>query len=821
MGKQLSAVAVDAVPYAIDKPYDYCIPEKLLEKAKIGCRVLVPFGRGNERREAIILSLHEDAADGHYKALLEVLDDPPVLDTEMLRLAVFMRERLFCTFFDCVRAMLPAALWFKRQEHYTLASRIDKSQLSALQAGENDEAKLFSLFSMEKPAVSLEDITQVMGKNMAVVLDELCAQGLLQYHSGTLPRTQDKTERMYTLISDKETAMSRIKRGRSAVRRDVISCLSDSGAMNARELQYMTGASDAVLRGMVKSGILHTFQEKRLRTPDWSDVPESPPVVLSLAQQQVYEKITDLRQSERPSAALLFGVTGSGKTQIYIKLIADTFEQGKSSIILVPEIGLTPQVIRIFISHFGSQVAVLHSALSAGERYDSWNRIRAGDARVVIGTRSAVFAPVRNLGIIIIDEEQDAAYKSEQSPRYHARDIAKYRVAKANAFLLLGSATPSIESYFGAEQGKYPVFHLSERYLGTELPQVMVADMRGIIRKGIDGVIGPILQKQIEYNLQNKQQTILFLNRRGNSRTIGCSMCGWIPECPSCSSSLTYHSANNRAMCHYCGYSVKMTGICPDCGSSHLYAETPGTQKVEQELTTLWPQARILRMDADTTSARGAHEKLIHAFGSGKADILLGTQMVTKGLDFENVTLVGVLDADQSLYAQDYRARERAFALITQVVGRAGRRFTLGRAVIQTYSPEHDVILTAARQDYLTFYHEEIERRQALRFPPIEQLFVLTAIGEAEEQVLAALLRLKARLEGLMQGQFSDFKYPILGPAPAAIVRISGRFRYHLTLRCPDNKRRRELIAGVMREFAGDKRNRGVNLIADQNPDSI
>ena len=548
-------------------------------------------------------------------------------------------------------------------------------------------------------------------------------------------------------------------------------------------------------------------------------MPPAPPPVLSAQQQQAYDGLAALMDEDAPRAALLFGVTGSGKTQVYLRLIAHALEQGKSAIVLVPEIGLTPQVMRQFAAQFGDTVAVLHSALSAGERYDSFKKIKSGRARVVIGTRSAVFAPVERLGVLILDEEQDGAYKSEQSPRYHARDVAKYRAAHEGALLVLGSATPSVETYYGAKQGKYPVFSLTERFMGTSLPEVQIADLRGQAREGRSGVIGQQLESELIDTLQKGKQAILFLNRRGNSRVIGCALCGWVPECPSCSTSMTYHSASGRAMCHYCGASVKITGTCPVCGGESLFTETPGTQKVEQELHEKFPSARVLRMDADTMTTKGAHEKLLTQFAKGGADILLGTQMVTKGLDFENVTLVGVLDADQSLYAQDYRARERTFSLITQVVGRAGRRFDTGKAVIQTYSPTHPVILTAARQDYEAFYEREMETREALQCPPVCDLTVLTAVGEVEQQVLASLLSLKTRLQSLMEGQYADVKAPVLGPAAAQVVKVMGRYRYHLTMRAQNTARWRALVAGVMREFLRDSKNRGVTVFADENPD--
>ena len=816
MAETVCAVAVDAATYAIDKLYSYRVPDELREQVQIGTRVLVPFGFGNKRAEAVVLAFRQDTGEYKLKPVVEVLDDTPVLTHGQLKLAAWMRERLYCTYFDCVRVMLPAGLWFRRHETYTLAPDAD---LAALRQREDEAGAVLALFDRPGQTLAVSDIRQRLGgKSVTRVLDALAGEGVLTYHSNTTQKSNDKTEKMLSLDMEANEAMARISR-RSPARMDVVSVLGDGGWMSQKELVYMTGVSDAALRDMVKKGILREHYEERLRTPDFSEVPKAASPVLSAAQQQVFDGIAALMDENGPRAALLFGVTGSGKTQVYLKLIEKALAMGKSAIVLVPEIGLTPQVLRQFAAQFGDEVAVMHSALSVGERYDSFKKIKSGRARVVIGTRSAVFAPVENLGVLIIDEEQDGAYRSEQSPRYHARDVAKYIVSQQNALLVLGSATPSVETYYGAKQGKYPVFRLAERFLGTSLPDVVIADMRGLAREGREGVIGPQLESELIDTLARGRQAILFLNRRGNSRVIGCALCGWVPECPSCSTTMTYHSVSGRAMCHYCGASVKITGKCPVCGGESLFTETPGTQKVEQELHDRFPSARVLRMDADSMHTKGAHEKLLSQFAKGEADILLGTQMVTKGLDFENVTLVGVLDADQSLYAQDYRARERTFSLITQVVGRAGRRFDKGKAVIQTYSPAHPVILAAARQDYEAFYAREIETRQALQCPPVCGLTVLTAVGEVEQQVLKSLIALKTRLQSLMEGQYADVKAPVLGPAAAQVVKVMGRYRYHLTMRAADTARWRALIAGVIREFMLDSKNRGVSVFADQNPD--
>ena len=813
MAEKICAAAVDAATYAIDKLYSYRVPDELREQVQIGTRVLVPFGFGNKRAEAVVLAFRENAGEFKLKPIVEVLDETPILTAEQLRLAAWMRERLYCTYFDCVHAMLPAGLWFKRNETYTLAPDAD---LAALRERDGEDGQVLALFEQPGQTLSVSEIRDRLGKGAGQTLDALAGEGILVYHSNTAQKTGDKTEKMLRLDMEASEAMSHISR-RSPARMDVVSLLSDGGAMSQKEIVYMTGVGDAALRDMTKKGILRAEYEGVLRAPDFSEVPRAAAPVLSAAQQQAYDGMAALMDENAPRAALLFGVTGSGKTQVYLQLIAHALEQGKSAIVLVPEIGLTPQLLRQFAARFGEEVAVLHSALSAGERYDSFKKIKTGRARVVIGTRSAVFAPAKNLGVIIIDEEQDAAYRSEQSPRYHARDVAKYRAAQTNALLVLGSATPSVETYYGAKQGKYPVFALTERFLGAGLPEVIISDMRGLAREGRSGIIGPDLERELISTLEKGKQAILFLNRRGNSRVIGCGVCGWVPECPSCSTTMTYHSVSGRAMCHYCGASIKITGKCPQCGSTSLFTETPGTQKLEEELHERFPSARVLRMDADTMTAKGAHERLLNKFGKGEADILIGTQMVTKGLDFENVTLVGVLDADQSLYAQDYRAHERTFSLITQVVGRAGRRFDTGRAVIQTYSPLHPVILTAARQDYEAFYESEMQTREALRCPPVCDITMITAVGELEQQVLSSLLALKTRLQSLMEGQFADVKAPVLGPAAAQMVKVMGRYRYHLTIRAKDCARWRRLISGVLREFMQDGKNRGVTVFADSN----
>lgn len=488
--------------------------------------------------------------------------------------------------------------------------------------------------------------------------------------------------------------------------------------------------------------------------------------------------------------------------------------RGKTAILLVPEIALTPQMLRTFSSHFGDDIAVLHSSLSAGERLDEWRRIKNGEAGVVIGTRSAIFAPAEDLGIIIIDEEQEDSYKSENAPRYHARDVAKFRCAQDNALLLLGSATPDVESRWRAEQGSYAYFTLSRRFNEQSMPSVEIVDMKRELRRGNGSSISERLRSEISENLERGEQSILFLNRRGANKLITCVDCGFTYSCPNCSVSLTYHSFSRRLMCHHCGYTHRLDEHCPECGGTLKYVGT-GTQKLEEELHGLFPDTPVLRMDTDTVAPAGGHDVLLERFQTERIPIMVGTQMVTKGLNFENVTLVGVISADQSLYAGDYRATERTFSLITQVVGRSGRFEKPGRAVIQTFTPENETIRQAARQDYESFYRAEIELRRLQALPPFTELLCITMSGREESLVLGCAA--KARDE-LLDATRSESGVRVLGPAPLSVLRVNNNYRYRVTLCAPPGRGLRRFVADIVARYSSDKQFRDVSVYADTNP---
>ncbi len=819
---RIARVALSAATYAIDKPYDYRIPPELEEGACPGVRVIVPFGAGNRRTEGIILTTGQaSATEKRLKSLVSLLDEAPVLDREGIRLALWMRERFFCTVYEAVRAMLPAGLWFSLHDSYRIAEGIDREK-SYQAVGRSEPARrlLDMLWACGGSAERTDIRAAFEGKDPNPTLRQLVERGILTLETSAARGVGDKTEQVAALAMPAEEALSLVtpKRKSAPLRYAVVELLCGIGCASSKEICYFTGASSATLRSLAKSGIL-TLQKRevfRRVVPEESE-PAAPPV-LNDQQQAAFAALDTLARSKQAAVALLYGVTGSGKTQVYIQLIRAALERGQTALVLVPEIALTPQLLHIFSSHFGPDVAVLHSSLRAGERYDEWKRVRSGAARVVLGTRSAVFAPLRNLGLIILDEEQEASYKSENTPRYHARDVAKYRCAKGGGLLVLGSATPSVETMYLAKTGVYHMVSLTRRYNERALPRVYITDLKDELRRGNGGPISALLHRELMANLERGEQSILFLNRRGASRMVSCGECGAAPTCPRCSAYLTYHSANGRLMCHHCGHSEKLPPACPACGGGLNFIGI-GTQRVQEELQERFPGVEVLRMDTDTVTATQSHEAMLSRFEREKIPILVGTQMVAKGLDFENVTLVGVIAADLALYVDSFRAGERTFSLLTQVVGRAGRGEKAGRAVIQTYTPDNEVIRFAAAQDYDSFYEQEIGFRKLMGRPPFQDLFVLTASGVDEAAVLRTCMRLRQGLEDwLRRPELAALGPRLLGPAPASVAKVNNRYRYRLTLCCKNTRQVRALLSHLLYAAHSDRENKGVSVFADVNP---
>ena len=809
----IAKIAVSAANFAIDKPYSYAIPETM--ELQPGLRVMVPFGRSNRHTEGVVLSV-EAGSEAGLKSVASCLDAEPVLSMRMLQLAAFMRERYFCTLFDCLRVMLPAGLWFRSKDTYALTEDRSWQEKSIRNA---DAAALLQLLAGFGGSAEGKLLRQSLPDEEAFekAVSYLLKKKWITAQRDFSRRTSDKTEMIATLAVNAEEALEYASRRpkSAAMQRSVLELMCSVGQAAVKEICYFTGCKPATVKKLAELGYLTLWEKPVLRCREIQPAKLDGPLVLSLAQEAAFAGLSRQMDREKPGTALLYGVTGSGKTAVYIKLIQRTLEAGKQAVLLVPEIALTPQLLGLMAAYFGDTVAVLHSSLPATERYDQWKRVKAGEANVVVGTRSAVFAPCPNLGLIILDEEQEHSYKSENSPRYSAREVALWRGIKENALVLLGSATPSVESMFYAKSGIYTLYTLKERFGGRKLPKVEIVDMREDLRNGNDASLSYALQDAIGNTAESGKQSILFLNRRGNSRALVCVDCRSIPECPRCNVHLTFHSANSRLMCHYCGHSEPAPARC-QCGGPMKQLGI-GTQKVQEELTALFPGMEVDRMDTDTVSAVNTHEKILDHFKNENIPVLIGTQMVAKGLNLPNVTTVGVLDADLGLYTDSFRAAETTFNMLTQVVGRAGRGDSEGKAWLQTMNPNHKVIELAANQDYDGFYELEVNLRRVQNAPPFGDFATVTFTGMDEARVLHGAVKFKDSLNALLQRGYQTQQCTVLGPAPCPVPKINYNFRHRLTLRCRMTKELRSLLAHLLRQFSADRENRGVTAFIDVN----
>ncbi len=815
MENRVARVAVSAAAFHIDKLYDYVVPQTMRDAAAPGMRVSVPFSKGNRHVEGVIMEMTESSDYLKLKPIDALLDEAPVLTENQLKLAKWIKVRFFCTVFDAVKAMLPAGLWFREEHICSIMDGIDKEKAYAAAEGDPMAESLLDCIYAGGGTADLNALRASFGDKGSKALKALEAAGVIRSGLSGKRKANDKMISVARLTISAEEALEIAEaKQRSAQQQSaILRLLAEIGEADAKEICYFTGAAMQSIRALEKRGYIELERREVFRIPSYDETEVTPIIKLNEQQLEAYNGLREMLEAEEAAAALLYGVTGSGKTAVYIKLISRCIELGRQAIVMVPEIALTPQLMATFRAHFGQRVAVLHSSLSIGERYDEWKRIKSGLVDVVVGTRSAVFAPVERLGLLIMDEEQEYTYKSENNPRYHARDVAKYICVQENALLLLGSATPSVESMYGAVSGKYKLFRMDKRYNQKALPGVIIADMKAELRSGNGGSLSSVLCAELEKNFKAGEQSILFINRRGSSAAVTCTECGNTFQCPSCSANLTYHSANNRLMCHYCGYSRAVDKDCPECGSPLQFIGS-GTQRVEEELKLLYPGLEVMRMDTDTVTASRSHEVMLAEFVKKKIPVLIGTQMVAKGLNLENVTLVGVISPDQMLYSGDYRAQERTFNLITQVVGRSGRGEKAGRAVIQTLTPDNEVIRFAAAQDYDSFYCGEIELRKILNLPPFAELYSIMVSGIDEARVLRCCSELK---EALTKSVTTE-GVQILGPASAHILKVNNRYRYRVYLRCPPSKEARALVAAAIKRYSSDKRFKGVSVFGDIDP---
>lgn len=805
--QKVAKVIVDVPTMQTDQPFTYLVPENLNEQLAVGMRVEVPFGNGNRHVQGFVLAIEPMAAtvldetNVQLKELVAVLDLKPVLNTEMLALADYMKEKTFAFKITCLQTMLPSVMRADYQKYIYLTDELSEELQDQLFYGLEeiswDQAQergilpqLMALRKQQKVDIRYEVTTRNKVKMVRFIQAAKEFEQLEEIRLGLRKGAKKKEQLLYYLQrlgTEKVTAVKEMK-----------------------EL----GFSTALLNEAAKNGWL-TFVEKEAYRDPFANQTFEKTTALSLnAEQQVaVETILQSVQEQQSQTYLLEGITGSGKTEVYLQVIAEVLNQGKTAIMLVPEISLTPQMVQRFKSRFGEHVAVMHSGLSQGEKYDEWRKIERGEAEVVVGARSAIFAPIENIGVIIIDEEHEASYKQEDTPRYHARDLAIWRSEYHHCPVVLGSATPSLESRARAQKNVYQRLRLTQRAnQAATLPTIDVVDMRQEVENGNVSSFSMSLQEKLQERLEKNEQSVLLLNRRGYSSFVMCRDCGYVLPCPNCDISLTLHMDSKTMKCHYCGHEERIPYRCPNCGQDKIRYYGTGTQKVEEELQTLLPDSRILRMDVDTTRRKGAHEKILRTFGEGQADILLGTQMIAKGLDFPNVTLVGVLNADTALNLPDFRSSERTFQLLTQVSGRAGRAEKPGEVIIQSFNPEHYAIQLAKAQDYEDFYTKEMYIRHRGDYPPYYFTVQITASHPEENEAAKQMFQIATKLKQGLSPQAI-----LLGPTPNAIMRVNNRYFYQVIIKY----KQEPMLQPLLKEILTDTQRataRGLKLSIDAEP---
>ncbi len=811
----VAEIIVSKTAREVDKIFDYKIGEALAPSICVGMHVLVPFGKNNMLTEGFVVCVKEKSKSKSLKEIHALASPKPLFDEKGFALASYIRESTLCTYAEALHLLIPAGAGVRLE---TWVQLTDGAAAEKLKGRQRAVVERLSEDGGEMELVRLLTCFETNVRPVVTALEEKGVVSLKQLEGSAI---KEKTVRFARLCVDAENlyAVENELKQRAPVQSRMLNVLKYNESVAVCDLVAMTAASYNAVNALKSKGYIEFFDKVIRRTEAAEPSGEVPPE-MTQEQKKVYASVSEALDARRMQAFLLRGVTGSGKTEVYMRLIERVIQQGRGAIVLVPEIALTPLMTGRFTRRFGDAVAILHSGLSLGERYDEWKRIREGRVRVVVGARSAIFAPLDDIGIIIMDEEHENAYKSESAPRYHARDVAKFRCMQHNAVALYASATPLVESYYKAKQGEYTLLEMQKRYNQSELPCVDIVDMREELKSGNRSMFSALLREEMEYNRTHGEQTILFLNRRGFSTFVSCRECGYVVTCPHCNISLTYHRYTDKLTCHYCGYTQDNYKACPSCQSKYIRFFGVGTQKVEEALEQEFAGISVVRMDADTTSTKAAHQKLLDKFENEKIDVLLGTQMVSKGLDFHTVTLVGVLAADSALHIDDYRSSERTFNLITQVAGRAGRGHLRGRAIVQTYSPEHYAIVHAKNHDYLGFYAEEIAFRRAMWYPPFCELVTVLVSG-ANENLVRTHIRELAKLLHARCDEGQCGRVSILGPVPAGIPKIKDKFRYRIVIKCENA----EKLSGVLREVLTlhmkEPNRKFLSLVIDKNPNSL
>lgn len=798
----IASVIVDVPAKQTDKTFDYKIPSKFKDVIKPGTRVIVPFGP--RKIQGFVTELKKESSFSKLREITEPLDLTPVLNEELLKLGEWLTDHTLSYKISTYQAMLPAALKAKYEKKIVLAKGADIEGMPDL---------LRKLFK-ERKELKWEDAVM---QGLVQQLQKEAAAGTVEVIYQVKDRVRKKLlKHVYPAVEPEQLQeikenLSAQASGQQAI---VDFFLENPEPVEQRLILSALGVSQASVNSLVKKGILKVEELEVYRDPySEREFARKTSLILTKEQENAISPVLSSIENEHHEVFLLYGVTGSGKTEIYLQSIQEVLNKGKEAIVLVPEIALTPQMVTRFKERFGDLVAVMHSGLSAGEKYDEWRKIQRKEVKVVVGARSAIFAPFENIGIIIIDEEHETSYKQEENPRYHARDVAIQRAKTYNCPVVLGSATPSLESFARAQKGRYTLLSLPKRMNNQSLPTVEIVDMREELRTGNRSMFSIKLFEKLKDRLEKNEQTVLFLNKRGHSSFVMCRDCGYVMNCPHCDITLTYHRYNEQMKCHYCGYEDRVPTICPECNSEHIRYFGTGTQKVEEELHKLLPEARVIRMDVDTTGRKGSHEKLLSAFQEGQADILLGTQMIAKGLDFPNITLVGVLSADTMLHLPDFRSSEKTFQLLTQVSGRAGRHQLPGEVVIQTYTPEHYSVELAGTQDYDRFYQHEMIVRKVHQYPPFYYLSLVTVSHEELMKVVSVTEKIAKFITSRLSKEAV-----VLGPVASPIPRINDRYRYQCLIKYKKEPELNNALKAILDHYQQEMGTGGLQISVDLNP---
>jgi primosomal protein N' (replication factor Y) len=798
---KIASVIVDVPAKQTDKAFDYLIPNQWLETIKPGMRVIVPFGPRNV--QGFVTEIKAESEFRKLREIVEPMDLEPVLNHELLALGDWLTEQTLCYKIFAYQVMLPAALKAKYEKKVKLAPGVALADLPPA---------LRPVFEQNE----IIDWTEAVQNGMVPLMQREAAKGHLEVIYVVKEKVKKKLVKIVRpqgSIAELQREMEQLPANAEKQKLVLNYFIHHSQAVELKQLTALLKVSSATIKTLVEKRLLIEDEMEVYRDPfENRSFERTAPLPLTAAQQAAIEPILNSIETNQHEVFLLYGVTGSGKTEIYLQAIQDVIEKGKEAIVLVPEISLTPQMVNRFKGRFGDLVAVLHSGLSAGEKYDEWRKIQRKEVKVAVGARSAIFAPFENIGIIIIDEEHETSYKQEDMPRYHAKDVAIQRAKTYNCPVILGSATPSLESFARAQKKVYHLLTLPTRMNNQALPTVEIVDMREELRAGNRSMFSRKLFELLKDRLEKKQQSVLFLNKRGHSTFVMCRDCGYVVNCPNCDISLTYHRASNSMKCHYCGYENAVPKVCPECSSEYIRYFGTGTQKVEDELGKILPEARVIRMDVDTTGRKGSHERLLKDFQDGKADILLGTQMIAKGLDFPNITLVGVLSADTMLHLPDFRSSEKTFQLLTQVSGRAGRHQLPGEVIIQTYSPEHYSIELAGTQDYNLFYQQEMIVRKTHHYPPF---YYLTMITVTHEQLMSVVTATE-KIVNYVRSQLSN-QAVVLGPAASPIPRINNRYRYQCLIKYKREPNLTKTLKTILDQHQNNAKN-GLLVSIDVNP---